>query len=255
MRSRTSIPRGADRHAASSRRGRGQELETSRREHGRSRRAPPCLATRNVTHTQAEAPRGPRPTLEEPFGHERAADERDRGADQLHDLELVAPACSAEPDDSRHGDGGRHRHQTASSKPARAMVPRPAPIREPPPVAPHVGHAGQGGESLQQRLGGIRSRRWAAERTSIEAGNGLSSKPLVSFGQLRRTRAGTASALRLWRRIRGEAAPLRSMSASMRPRCSEVASSRRTRRTRRPTSTAPAAARRSTSPAAAPQAR
>ena len=60
------------------------------------------------------------PPLHQSLGNERAADERERGPDQLHDFNLIAPCVQPEPDDGGHCDGRRERQQKAQREPSAA---------------------------------------------------------------------------------------------------------------------------------------
>ncbi len=65
-----------------------------------------ALPTRKTTHRETIATSGPDPSLQDPLGHERTADERERRSHELHDFDFVAPGIGREPDDVGDGQGG-----------------------------------------------------------------------------------------------------------------------------------------------------
>ena len=227
--------RAADRHPARHQSTRtsaaGRNSQRRRRRAARPASAPhQAMATANPSHRSASASSGAEPALQQPLGHERTADERQRRPDQLHDFDLVAAGVQSEPDDGGHGHGGRHGHQHRQREPGRR-----GPCRGPTPSrASHSRSyrtsATPGSAATRRTSASARPSRSAPgrTRTSTDAGNGLSSKPLGQRRELGELAAEPRQRLAPSRRTRGPSAtPLWSISASIAPRCSEVASSRR----------------------------
>ena len=216
-------PSAADRHAAGTSAAHERDRQEARRpavERQVEIQPPPgpcATVTRPTTTTSATS--APMPALQQPFGHERPADERRRRAHQLHDLDFVPARVQPEPDHAGHGHRGgegQQERQRHARRAARRRGPAPTP-RQPFAVVAHVGDARQRRHAAQQRLAARRRRRRGPE-AGPRATPGTDSRPSsavidASSANSRRKRA-SASVLRdvlaPARRRRSDRAPPRS---------------------------------------------
>ena len=123
---------------------------------------------------RAEREHGAQEPLRHPLEQERQPDHRLGGADQPHDLHLVAPRVEHERGGGGDGEDGRQREHRAHAEPGELEQPLPLgealhPLRP----ALHLLHLAQRGEPLHERARALRGGRSLVGVTSREAGSGF----------------------------------------------------------------------------------
>ena len=172
---------------------------------------------------RAEAP------LEQALGDEWTPYKGHRRSDELHDFDFVTAGVQPQAHDRGHRDGRRDRHQEGQREPCAARrVEAGREPAEPFAVVAHVGDARQLRHALApapRRVRRAPPRAAPALPPTPETG---SRRTRRSATRAPRTRGGSVRAPAASRRTRGRPpTPLWSITASIAPRCSDVASSRR----------------------------
>ena len=183
----------------------------------------PGLSRQENDPEQHDRDHCPRPALEDALGDERAPDEGERRAHELHDFNFVTPGIGGEADDVGHRQRRGDREQRDDDQADRAHESdRRAETAQPAPVVAHVGHARfraqSRGELVDGRRGGPRVGLRAAPRARPAAG--LRSSRSVAPARSGKSSRNRASASAFDRYCRWSDRPLCSTSASSACTCS-----------------------------------